>query len=97
MSCDDICNKFVANALCGSKRCDADTDCSRNTLCDVLDPDGNPTGVQNECNIPFRCSADGDVCEAASTLTDLQLCSSCCLPQNAGIPCCQVLGIACPS
>ena len=85
MQCDELCSRFAANALCGSKRCDADADCERKMTCDILNENSEPTGQKFDCTIPFVCNATDEVCPSAFTRSDAELCVTCCL--TPGVPC----------
>jgi hypothetical protein len=93
IECDELCSRYAANAACGSKRCEADSNCEKKMTCDVLDANGDPSGQKFDCVIPFVCSADVGVCEPSYTVPDANLCTTCCL--SPGVPCCQVLGVSC--
>ena len=77
-SCDEMCAQYAARALCGTERCASDADCGKIVQCPCLDAQGQPNGLEYQCNIGFTCELDVEVCEAASTASDLQLCGTFC-------------------
>ncbi len=85
LSCDEMCSKFAAAAQCGTSRCEADANCDRKMQCAVVNDAGEPTGLFQNCEIPFVCDATNKVCPAAFNRRDAELCATCCT--TPGQPC----------
>jgi hypothetical protein len=75
MACDQLCADYDANALCGVARCLSDADCTRDLACDLVDFNGQPTGQQQACTVPFACDQTLQACAVRSIATDAQLCA----------------------
>lgn len=75
-SCDEMCGRIAARGLCGTQRCNDETDCDRSVQCVATDQNGNQTSFA--CERRFDCDIDVGVCEVDySVLTDDQVCQLC--------------------
>jgi hypothetical protein len=74
MSCDEFCSTFAARGACGSKRCDDEDDCVRETTCQAEVSGQEP--VPYSCAIRFTCEEnEGGVCSTGYELDDPTFCT----------------------
>ena len=65
MSCDEVCQRFAASGLCGSKTCDNEAECVREVVCKAVDSQSGQPVCEFGCPVTFRCEQDVGACEAA--------------------------------
>ena len=82
MDCNDFCQTYAANEVCGSKRCTLDSECLRSVTCTVTDSAGNSQEIP--CSQQFMCDNDLEVCEATYLLDDLSFCELCLANATSG-------------
>jgi hypothetical protein len=80
-SCQEICDRFFANGLCGSQGCEGNQQCIRDAECALVDGEGALI-CQYTCSRTFECLADSNVCEAGFALDDATICA---LPECANL------------
>ena len=72
-SCQEICERFFANGLCGSQGCENAAQCVRDAQCALADEEGGLI-CQYTCSRAFECLAETNVCEADFSLDDNTIC-----------------------
>lgn len=83
LTCEEICQQVAARSLCGSKRCTGAEDCVRSATCLQFDPETGQQIGSFECDLPFACDPDAQVCEEAYvTTSDDQVCQECAAQQG---------------
>jgi hypothetical protein len=80
LSCDEICQRFAANDVCGSKACNNEVDCIRELSCSTTNPQTSEVLCSYECELPFTCQADSMTCEETYATEQITLCQQFCPP-----------------
>lgn len=84
MGCDELCGRYAARDVCGSKTCSDESECVRQALCEARDPQTGALICSYTCEVTFACDPEAGACEAAFGLDDGSLCASalCPIPQG---------------
>lgn len=78
MSCDEVCGRFAAREMCGTRPCSNEADCVREAVCRATDPQSGAVYCTYNCEFTFGCVEGANGCEVDFGLDDLTFCARYC-------------------